>query len=156
MLKIISGGQTGVDRAALDAWHALGHPTGGYAPKGWRTEHGPDPSLMALGLIETDDPDYKFRTRLNVESADATLIIGKQSPGCNLTFSIAKKLEKPCEWLSYPPTHPTITEIGIVIGLIKANQVKVLNVAGNRESTNKGIYHYTKGFITRLGKELAK
>lgn len=155
MMKIISGGQTGADRAALDAWHALGHPTGGYAPKGWRTEHGPDLSLMALGLIETDDPEYKYRTILNVEAADGTLIFGRPSPGCNLTMEACKNRKKPFEWITFPPNHPTVTQIDIVLSFLKTNHVQILNVAGNRENKNPGIYRYVKGFITRIGKELS-
>lgn len=156
MLTIISGGQTGADRAALDAWHKLGYPTGGYAPKGYRTDNGPAPALAALGLVETDDPEYKYRTILNVEMADATLIFGRPSPGSNLTLEACKVRNKPYEWLAFPPNHPTTTQIDIAIALILVNNVNVLNVAGNREAKNPGIYRYVSGFITRLGRELSK
>lgn len=143
MLTIISGGQTGADRAALDAWHKLGYPTGGHAPKGWRTANGPDPSLMALGLVETDDPDYAYRTVLNVELADATLIFGRTSPGCLLTHSACKARNKPVEWLAFPPIHPTVTEIDIALALI--NSLRARNLA-TIEDILDGLVAYSSMF----------
>ena len=62
LTKIISGGQTGVDAAALRAAKAVGIPTGGTAPKGWLTEDGPAPWLAEYGLVESDSPFYPPRT----------------------------------------------------------------------------------------------
>ena len=72
--KIISGAQTGADRAALDAALALGLPIGGWVPRGRRAEDGPVPDRYP-NLRETDTDDYETRTRWNVQDADATLIL---------------------------------------------------------------------------------
>ena len=71
--QIISGGQTGVDRAALDVALDAGLPCGGWCPRGRRAEDGP--IVAQYPLMETDSPDYQMRTRRNVEDADATLIL---------------------------------------------------------------------------------
>lgn len=73
--KIISGGQTGVDQAALRAAKACGIPTGGWAPKGFRTEAGPAPWLADFGLREHASADYPVRTRANCRDAGLTLIL---------------------------------------------------------------------------------
>src|SRR5262245_63695480 len=92
--KVISGGQTGVDRAARRAARAAGIPTGGWAPRGWQTEDGPAPWLGSddWGLKEWSAPGYAARTRRNVEDADATLILTDRHPltgGTRLTFEHA-------------------------------------------------------------------
>ena len=71
MLKIISGGQTGVDRAALDVGLTLGLPVGGWCPKDRRAEDGRIPDRYPL--VETPERNYQARTRRNVEDSDGTL-----------------------------------------------------------------------------------
>jgi hypothetical protein len=100
--KIISGGQTGADRAGLEVGKALGIETGGFCPKGYLTENGPDLSLREFGLIEMKDTDYKKRTIKNVEVSDGTVIFGDtntagklKSRGSVLTNNTAIKLNKP-------------------------------------------------------------
>lgn len=73
--RVISGGQTGVDQAALRAAAEAGIPTGGWAPKGWITECGPMPSLADFGLKEWNRAGYTGRTRANIETADTTFIL---------------------------------------------------------------------------------
>ena len=76
MLRIISGGQTGVDIAALRAAKAAGLPTGGWMPKGFPTAAGPRPDYAALyGMQETASDKYPERTRKNVEASDVTVVI---------------------------------------------------------------------------------
>src|SRR2546422_9500083 len=77
-MKVISGGQTGADRAGLDAAAALGLPTGGHAPPGFWTESGADPSLERLGLAAGGSPE--FRTERNVLDADAPVIFPPRAP----------------------------------------------------------------------------
>ena len=88
--KIVSGGQTGVDRAALDAALALGIPCAGWCPKGRRAEDGAIPERYPVA--ETESADYEERTRLNVGDADATLILasGPLSGGTGLTAETAE------------------------------------------------------------------
>lgn len=138
--KLISGGQSGADRAGLDVAKALGIPTGGMAPKGWRISLpngiGSDPSLAEFGLIESDSYEYPPRTKWNVTNSDGTVWFGfLDSPGAKLTLSTAKEAGKPT---IINPTAQGLHE------WLKANQIKVLNVAGNRLSSfNPDIYEQT-------------
>lgn len=94
--KIVSGGQTGVDRAAWDFAIANGIPIGGYVPKGRLAEDGVIASNYQT-LIETDSEDPVERTRLNVQTSDATLIFGRGEVfgGTKLTAEVADDLSKP-------------------------------------------------------------
>lgn len=136
--KLISGGQTGADRAGLDAAKILGIPTGGTAPKGWRIcnpdgTDGSDPTLAEFGLVESDSREYRDRTIQNVQDSDATVWYGFQdSPGGKLTLSTAKRLNKPA---IVNPTPQQLRQ------WVEGNSIKILNVAGNRFSThNPDIY----------------
>ena len=93
--KIISGGQTGVDRAALDVALALGLAVGGGCPKGRRAEDGIIPDRYPL--TETPEPNYEARTRRNVEDADGTLILnrGKLDGGTALTAATPARSASP-------------------------------------------------------------
>ena len=73
MVTIVSGGQTGADRAALDWAIQNGHPHAGHCPAGRRAENGTIP--LKYKLHETDSMSYAHRTRLNIEQSDATLIV---------------------------------------------------------------------------------
>src|SRR2546428_817952 len=94
-MKVISGGQTGADRAGLEAAVALGLPTGGHAPAGYWTEAGADPSLRRFGLIAGGSPES--RTERNVVDADATIIFARSAPGpgSELTRRLALKHRRP-------------------------------------------------------------
>ncbi len=94
-MKVISGGQTGADRAGLDAAAALGLPTGGQAPAGFWTESGADPSLERLGLAAGGSPE--LRTERNVLDADATVIFALRAPaaGSELTRALTLRHRKP-------------------------------------------------------------
>lgn len=132
-MKIISGGQTGVDRAALDVALSLGLECGGYCPLGRRAEDGIIPEHYPL--TELMSPEYPPRTRANVETADATLllvlgIVGYGSRGSQLTIRLAEMLGKPLlvQDLSRSPSVATVKD------WLRVNQVQVLNVAGNRDA----------------------
>ena len=145
--KIISGGQTGADRAGLDAAKELGIATGGRCPRLFRTETGSDPSLKQYGLTETVSSDYTERTKLNVMDSDGTVIFADvsndkiTSRGSLLTFKTARDNDKPCV------VNPTAAEL---VKWIKSNNISVLNVAGNRESTSPGIYVRVKKVLMEV------
>jgi len=93
--KIISGGQTGADRAALDFAIAYGIPHGGWCPKGRKTEDGAIPLRYQLSEMATGD--YLKRTKQNIADSDATLIlnIGELDGGTKRTVDFAQQLKKP-------------------------------------------------------------
>jgi hypothetical protein len=97
IFRVISGGQTGVDIAALRAARRAGIQTGGWCPKGWLTGRGPQPGLLKrFGLRETSAVEYAVRTRANVRDSDATLIIAdRPDAGTKLTASICRGLNRP-------------------------------------------------------------
>lgn len=133
--KIISGGQTGVDRAALD-W-AVEHdiPHGGWCPAGRRAEGGVIPERYRLR--ETPAHDYEQRTRWNVRDSDATLIVSlaaELSGGSLATRQWAEKMGRP--WLHVYP-HDTWRER--IASFFEATPVQILNVAGPRASGAAGI-----------------
>lgn len=146
---IISGGNTGADQGGLFAAKELGIPTGGYAPKGWKTEAGAAPWLADYGLMESESPDYVDRTKDNVRMADATIIFGMRSVGSNKTEEYCRLLNKPCLWVWFPDT--SVQQIPTMVRLwLKRNNVKTLNVAGNRLSKNPGIDEYVKEFLMEV------
>lgn len=144
--KIVSGGQTGVDRAALDAAIALGIPHGGWCPKGRLAEDGPIPPHYQLA--ETDSPDYGQRTERNVLDSDATLILcrGQPTGGTELTRRLARRHRKPHHLvdLQQPIDWPAIRR------WLAKRGTGTLNVAGPRESQSPGIYAQAADFLRKL------
>ncbi|MBI4657012.1 MAG: putative molybdenum carrier protein [Elusimicrobia bacterium] len=138
-IKIISGGQTGVDRAALDAAMKLKLPCGGYAPKGRIAEDGAIPEKYPLK--ECDSADYSVRTGLNVVFSDATLIInaGELDGGTLYTYEIAEKKRKPVKIVDIDVLGAK-KACAEILKFIKETNPLILNVAGPRESKRPGIY----------------
>ena len=144
--KIISGGQTGADRAALDAAIEYGLPHGGWIPKGRRTESGPLPDKYNLREMPTDS--YPKRTEQNVIDSDGTLIIchGNMTGGTALTWQYADKHRR-------PRLHIDLTEtlgyeaIKVSYAWIYGHKIKILNVAGPRASKDPDIYKAVKYVI---------
>lgn len=146
LVKIISGGQTGVDRAGLDAGIQIGLPIGGYVPKGRLAEDGQVPSKYPM--TETGSKDYKVRTKLNVLESDGTLIIniGPMVSGTALTARIAQEQNKPLMIVQLDQGYQTST----VIDWLDENQIQVLNIAGPRKSKIPGIYEKAKTFLMKV------
>jgi hypothetical protein len=144
--RIVSGGQTGVDRAALDIAFELRLPCGGWCPKGRRAEDGPLPERYPLQ--ETTSNAYPQRTALNVRDSDGTLILTRGEPdrGTALTARLAERYRKPCLTLdlSEPPAPQTVR------AWVEAHQIRVLNVAGPRESSKPGIHVEAAQFLTAV------
>lgn len=145
--QILSGGQTGVDRAALDVALALKIPCGGWCPKNRRAEDGMIPPRYPLK--ETPTEDYLERTEWNVRDSDGTLILtfGPPTTGTAYTIEHAKKLGRPC--LIFDLDRPCSKER--FLDWLGKNQIKILNVAGPRESHRPGaIYSTAKEVLTNL------
>lgn len=131
--KIISGGQTGADQAALAAAAEMGIPTGGFAPKGFMTEDGPAPWLAErYGLAETSSIRPVVRTKMNVAAADGTVWIGVVgTPGAKATLNAAVAAN-----MRPFITNPAPEELR---EWVERREIRVLNVAGNRASKNPGV-----------------
>jgi predicted Rossmann fold nucleotide-binding protein DprA/Smf involved in DNA uptake len=134
-LKIISGGQTGVDRAALDVALALGLPIGGGCPKGRRAEDGVIPDRYPL--VETPEHNYQARTRRNIKDADGTLILnlGKLDGGTALTANHARQIGKPCLIVALEEGIEPAT----FQDWLDENPRAVLNIASLCESPRSGL-----------------
>lgn len=141
-LKIVSGGQTGVDLGALKAAKNAGIPTGGCLPKGCKTEDGTDPSLkIKFNMYESTKSDYKDRTEENVRKTDATVIItGVKSRGSDLTKSLCERFSKDYLLVDIKEKDPHEKIFNFVKEISNKKSRKVIiNVAGNRESKCVGI-----------------
>ena len=138
--KIISGGQTGADRAGLEAALTLGISIGGYCPKGRRSEDGRIPQRYTL--TEMHSSGYEERTRKNVAESDVTIVFtrGPLTPGSRLTLQIARQLGKPALHVDLDAEHPAAQ----VQAFLEQHQPGVLNVAGSRESRADGIFDATR------------
>ena len=157
LTRIISGGQTGVDQAALRAAFALDLPIGGWCPPGRVCEDGQIPAEFLL--IETpedrspDAPDVprSQRTELNVRDSDGTLLLfpgdfASQDPGTRWTAECARRYSKPL--LIVDPD--TLADVPRVHHWIDSHDIGVLNVAGPSETSLPGIGAATERFIEVL------
>ncbi len=132
--RIVSGGQTGVDRAALDIAIELGIPHGGWCPRGRLAEDGKVPEKY--DLIEHRSPRYAARTAQNVIDSDATLILheGKLSGGTLLTANMCRRHHRPYAVIRVDAEGPDDA-----IKWLKRLRPATLNIAGPRASTSPGI-----------------
>lgn len=149
--KIVSGGQTGVDRAALDAALAHDVPVGGWCPRGRRAEDGTIPKRYSLE--ETPSAEYEQRTVWNVRDSDGTLIItnGTLKGGTALTRREARRQGRPV--LHVRADDPVPVEM--IRGWGETNDVRILNVAGPRASEAEGIYDHARRILEALLEQLA-
>jgi len=164
IVQVISGGQTGADRAALDAAIACGVPHGGWCPKGRRAEDGPIDPVYNLEEMATED--YPSRTKANVADSDVTVIFsrGPLSGGSLLTQEFAEELNKPCLHIDFQALENSqldraeffqaLEEKVPAVAEAMADEPDlgniVLNVAGPRASTDPSIYEAVYSALTRL------
>jgi hypothetical protein len=141
--RVVSGGQTGVDRAALDAAREAGLAVGGWCPRGRRAEDGRIPARYPLE--ETPSPRYPQRTAWNVRDCDATLVLARGTPrgGTALTVRVAAAAGRPLLVVDLDASPDPAT----VVAWLSARAVVVLNVAGPRESENPGIARQAGEFL---------
>jgi predicted Rossmann fold nucleotide-binding protein DprA/Smf involved in DNA uptake len=144
--KIISGGQTGADQAALDVAIELGIPHGGWIGKGRKTEAGRLDEKYQLKEMPTSE--YPKRTEQNVIDSDGTLIItkGELTGGTQYTAKMALKHNKP--WMHVDANKVSVEgAVQIIRAWISGNGVEVLNVAGPRASEDPRIYSTARSLI---------
>lgn len=148
--KFVSGGQSGVDRAALDLAIELKIPHGGWCPKGRLAEDGIIPSKYSL--VETPLEDVNQRTEWNARDSDGTLILSMGPPqaGTLWTLECAKRHSKPC-LLFELESEPSEVDVSAFEEWLTKNRIEVLNIAGPRESHAPGkIYSLTRIWLTKL------
>ena len=139
-MRLVSGAQTGVDRAALDVALELGISCGGWVPRGRIDELGRIPDHYP-NLRETESADFSERTAVNVQDSDATLIIsrGPLTGGSLYTREVADRLGRPCLHVDLDE-HPMDRAAAAAISWLDRNNVRVLNVAGPRASKDPEIH----------------
>ena len=148
-LTVISGGQSGVDRAALDCALELGIAHGGWCPLGRKAEDGPIPATYCLR--ETSSSEYSERTLRNIQDSDGTWILhrGTLHGGTLLTHQLATAARLPVISIQL---EDIVTErvVANVADWFQNNSIRVLNVAGPRESREPGIYLQTLDMLRTL------
>jgi hypothetical protein len=145
-MKIISGGQTGADRAALDVALDFAIDCGGFCPKGRKSEDGRIPEKYPL--TEAASHEYSERTEWNVKTGEGTLILIDQhaDKGTSLTITLCKAYNKPFMIVDLAKKN----EPGNVIQWMRGNHIHVLNIAGSRESFSPGIYRKAYSFLKEV------
>jgi len=145
-MRVISGGQTGVDRAALDAAQELGLPCGGTVPKGRLAEDGRIPDRYPMS--ESGSEEYPVRTERNVLDSDATLILtlGEPTGGTRLTLELAARHKKPVCVVDLGGEEPA----ALAREFVSRVKPETLNVAGPRESSFPGIGREAKRLILEV------
>ena len=150
--KIVSGGQTGVDRGGLEAAIALGLPYGGWVPKGRIAEDGTVP-LKYAGMQEHASRNYAERTKANVRDSDATLIIAPSLPlsrGTMLTLRTAERLHRPHHVACFEHANTMDETVRWLLSFQHVERPFVLNIAGPRESGAPGIQERATKFLCQL------
>ena len=146
--KIISGGQTGADRAALDWAIERGVPHGGWCPKGRKAEDGAID--QRYNLVETPSEDYSQRTEWNVRDSDGTAVFSIRSElrgGALLTINMAEHYNKPVIHLCKEDERANHAQE--LRSFIDKFDISVLNIAGPRASDEPGVYQFASGVLDR-------
>jgi hypothetical protein len=142
--KLVSGGQTGADIAALDVALLHGFPHGGWCPKGRKSLEGPIPAQYRL--VETPSASYLQRTEWNVRDSDGTVVFtfaAVATGGSLKTIGFAKKHRKPCLHISKDGDEQAAALRKFVVD----HEIRTLNVAGSRESKEPGIHDWVMGVL---------
>ena len=155
-IKIVSGGQTGVDRGALEAAMALGLDFGGWAPHGWIAEDGTIPTQHRERMQEHPSmggraQDYRERTKANVRDSHATLILVDSLPlsgGTRLTEKTAVSMMRSHKVIAMSAANAKEEALKWLRQLRGLSSALVLNVAGPRESKCPGIQERARRFLT--------
>lgn len=155
-LIVISGGQTGVDRAALDVAREMGVPHGGWCPKGRLAEDGRISDEYQLW--ETDSPDYAVRTEWNVRDSHGTLVLtrGDLTGGTRLTVILALRYGRPVLVVDLAAVRDPALIAERILCWVRLHGIRVLNVAGPRESSCPGIYHQARNLLAVFVEKLAR
>lgn len=151
VVRIVSGGQTGVDRAALDWAIERGMEHGGWCPRGRKAEDGPIDARYRLR--ELDSANYRTRTRQNVIDSDGTLIlnVGDLSDGTLETQRFAQQFDKAHLLVNLDEAALEAASDG-ALDWLRASPIETLNVAGPRESKRPGNYAAARAFLDLLGR----
>lgn len=147
-LKIVSGGQTGADRAALDWSIANNIPHGGWCPKGRKAEDGIIASRY--NLTETPSSEYSERTQWNIRDSDGTIVFSISEQffaGTLLTVELSEKSEKPC--LHICKKLVDINTVNQFQLFLLEFAIVNLNVAGPRASDEPEVYQFVRKFLDR-------
>jgi hypothetical protein len=147
--KIVSGGQTGADQAALDVAIDFAIAHGGWLPRGRLTEEGPLPERY--DLQEMPIPDYSLRTEQNVIDSDGTLILthGELAGGSKYTQEMAAKHDRPCLHVDLRTTA-AFSAVKAINYWVDRHGIQVLNVAGSRESQDPKIYDAVRKVLSSV------
>jgi len=151
LARILSGGQSGVDRAALDAAGEIGVEHGGWCPKGRWAEDGPIPPRYTLR--ETPSANPAQRTEWNVRDSDATLALLLGRPalgGTALTIELARQAEKPLCVADLAKRTSREEALAWLVDLARRHPALTLNVAGPRESQAPGVCAAARAFLAWL------
>lgn len=160
---MVSGCQTGADEAGLEAAKQQGIETFGYMPKSFRTDAGMRPDLaLRYGLTEADTRGYPERTKRNVGLARTTILFGNdKSPGCLLTQRLMREHNQKGLHLPFPHSATPHERGAEISGAFLLHWLRgtfddnfVVNIAGNRERTNPGIYDFVFRVCMIVFKEL--
>jgi hypothetical protein len=153
--QVISGWQTGADQAGMRAARAVGLPTGGYIPKGYRTEEGPRPDFAPWGAIQSTSNQYAPCTINNLKLASVVIWFGTAaSSGGRLTLGDACTVP----WIVIDGPSPTAAPESLVIAdlieFVRSTSPTIVMVAGNRESRYPGIGAFVERILTQVFREL--
>jgi hypothetical protein len=146
LVRLVSGGQTGADRAALDWAIARGVPHGGWCPRGRKAEDGT--IARDYRLAETPSDGYLQRTEWNVRDSEGTVILSLSpalTGGSKKTAEIAQQLGKP--WLHLSKDASRGDAGSRLRRFLQEHHIRVLNVAGPRASTEPGIGEFVKAAL---------